>query len=177
MLESDVAAPPPDRVVVEPQLARWRLMRRSETCDADRAELIRRINRRADRLGLAKLRCDRPIVATGHQAGLWHPGILAKDLAMVTACERLDAQPLHLLVDQDAHASGAVLLPAIDREHGGVTATTLKLWEDHEAARDVPTGAIPPRSAEVCQQAAAKLETAGLPTAADAWREVASHLR
>ena len=77
-------------------MSQWRIAPRADACDDDRKELIRRINRRAERLGLTKLRCDKPIIATGHQSGFWHPGILAKDLAMTAACQRYDAQPLHL---------------------------------------------------------------------------------
>jgi len=47
---------------------------------------------------------DRLIIATGHQAGFWHPGILAKFIAadaVVDAIGRGLARAVHLVVDQD----------------------------------------------------------------------------
>lgn len=48
-------------------------------------------------------------VGTGHQARIWHPGILAKFLAVRAVCTRFDALPLHLVVDQDAHKDALTL--------------------------------------------------------------------
>ncbi|MFG0249769.1 MAG: hypothetical protein ACF8OB_12850, partial [Phycisphaeraceae bacterium JB051] len=52
---------------------------------ADRQVLIDLVASNADHLGTGRLNMDGPIIATGHQAWFWHPGILAKDMAMAEA--------------------------------------------------------------------------------------------
>ena len=119
---------------------------------ADRALLIERINQRAARLGTPAMHSGRPIIATGHQAWLWHPGILAKDIAMAVACDHHHAAPLHLTVDQDAHPVWHLELPVRRGDRLLVQRTVLA---PHLSA--VPTGAQPPaelatlrRSLEQC---------------------------
>lgn len=46
---------------------------------------------------------DRPIVMSGHQADLWHPGILAKYFALQSIAARTGAHAVWLVVDQDTH--------------------------------------------------------------------------
>jgi hypothetical protein len=61
---------------------------------------------------------DRVIIATGHQAGFWHPGILAKFLAadaVVETIGRERACSLHLVVDQDDNNCVTIEVPIIDR--------------------------------------------------------------
>ncbi len=57
---------------------------------------------------------DRPILATGHQAAIWHPGILAKDLAVAAASESVEDhfQPVHFIADHDANDGGLIRLPS-----------------------------------------------------------------
>lgn len=52
-----------------------------------------------------------PVLAAGHQARLWHPGILAKYLAAAHAARRLNAQTLNLVVDQDITDALTLELP------------------------------------------------------------------
>lgn len=54
---------------------------------------------------------DRPIVATGHQAELWHPGILVKYMAAAILAERHGGAAVHLIVDQDVNEYGTLALP------------------------------------------------------------------
>lgn len=54
-----------------------------------------------------------PIVATGHQASLWHPGILVKFLIAERLADRLGGRPLHLLVDQDQNHLTPLEYPAV----------------------------------------------------------------
>lgn len=132
----------PDRVIVEPSILTWSV-EYLQGCDQQqhRQDLVKRVNRRADRLGTAKLRCDKPIIITGHQCGLWHPGILIKDFAASQAAEQLNAQWLHLVVDQDAHDSSVLDWPVL---RGDVLEThKLVLWEDDASVRGVPTVACP----------------------------------
>jgi hypothetical protein len=62
---------------------------------------------------------DRPLLATGHQATLWHPGILAKALMLDRLCARRGAAPLRLLVDQDQHPIGPIEYPTLRAANGG----------------------------------------------------------
>ncbi len=75
----------------------------------------------------------RPVIATGHQAWLWHPGILAKDLAMVAAAAAHDADTLHLVVDHDVHEALTLQLPIIEGD--ALRIETLRL-----ASMDAPGG-------------------------------------
>ena len=51
------------------------------------------------------------IIATGHQAGFWHPGILAKNIAAVQHAKQIDGRAVYLLVDHDDNQSGLLQLP------------------------------------------------------------------
>lgn len=56
---------------------------------------------------------DRPILATGHQAAIWHPGILAKDLALSAASSLHEGlQTVHFIADHDADDGGLISLPS-----------------------------------------------------------------
>lgn len=74
-------------------------------------------------------------VATGHQAFLWHPGILTKLLAMQTATERYGCRSLYVVVDQDAHDALTLELPRVEGDRLHVD--TVNLGEQRP---DVPTG-------------------------------------
>ncbi|MFA9477712.1 hypothetical protein ACERK3_05320 [Phycisphaerales bacterium AB-hyl4] len=127
------------RTYVEPALHAWAVGNPSADVAADRAAIARRVAEHADRLGTGKL-SDPPgrIIGTGHQAWLWHPGILAKDLAMMAACRRFNASPLHLIVDQDAHEALTLELP---RKVGRRIETRSLRLASHRS--DVPTGEQP----------------------------------
>ena len=53
-----------------------------------------------------------PVIMSGHQAGVWHPGILVKRLALEAAAEAFGAEPAWLIADQDEHAIGELTYPA-----------------------------------------------------------------
>lgn len=80
-----------------------------------------------------------PPVFSGHQAQLWHPGILAKDLVAAAAAERFHADARHLVVDQDAHAVWRLDVP---RQDGDAVTADAVLLAPHRAA--APTGYQPP---------------------------------
>lgn len=105
-------APPSARV--EPAIDRWS----PGTAKHDLSDLISLINDRAIRLGSAPI-ANQPdrLIVTGHQAQLWHPGILAKDIAMDVAAERLGARKLHLIVDQDTNEAWRIDVPYVESEH------------------------------------------------------------
>ena len=83
------------------------------------------------------------VVATGHQAWLWHPGILAKDLAASAVARRFDAAAVHIVVDHDAHEALSLSLPVVQGDR--LEVHQLKLAEDDP---QVPTGCRPPAEAQ-----------------------------
>jgi hypothetical protein len=85
------------------------------------------------------LAATRRIVATGHQAWLWHPGILAKYLAAAHAARVLDATPLAVVVDHDVHDALRLELPM--RQGDRLTVLRIDLAPSRA---DIPSGAQPP---------------------------------
>lgn len=95
-----------------------------------------------DQWRLAARRGDRPVIATGHQAWLWHPGILAKDIAMAVAAERLAegaARRVHLVVDHDVHETMPLTVPVTRGDR--LETATMRLGDSWAM---VPTGCQPP---------------------------------
>lgn len=82
------------------------------------------------------------VVATGHQAALWHPGILAKYAAVAGAAKKFGAKPLHVVVDQDQHETMALDVPRVDGDRIVVDRAVLG-----ETNPNVPTGMQPPVNA------------------------------
>ena len=105
------------RLFIEPQCPQWSaLLSRASQHDGGAiagktlAEW-KAITRRE--LGLA---VDRPIIATGHQTLLWHPGILAKYLAVDAFARRFkvngrEPATANLIVDQHADGFGTFEIP------------------------------------------------------------------
>jgi hypothetical protein len=95
----------------------------------------RKVTRRE--LGLST---DRPIIATGHQTLLWHPGILAKYLALSALAAKHTWATAHLIVDQ--HASppsfGAFDIPVRGAD-GALAVRTIDLCRPPPRAQ-VPMG-------------------------------------
>lgn len=92
-----------------------------------------------EQLGLP---ADRPIIMTGHQAELWHPGILAKLFAAQALADRVGGEAVWLVVDQDANDPFALRLPV--REPGEAMREALLSLAPHRAAlANQPTGLIP----------------------------------
>jgi hypothetical protein len=144
--------PASTKVRVEPAIPAWSL---NAAPRPDRTALVERINARARRLGTATL--DPPasrLIATGHQAQLWHPGILAKDLAMGVAAERLGAQRLHMVVDQDANEAWRLEVPWVDGEELKVKAMSLAGQQP-----GVPTGFQPPAEVRLLRERLAGLDS------------------
>lgn len=75
-----------------------------------------------------------PVAATGHQAQLWHAGILAKDLAL----HALPATPLHLVADHDSNDAGIIPIP---RDEEG--RLSLDRWRALAVQPNAATGAQP----------------------------------
>ncbi len=87
-----------------------------------------------DKLGLPT---DRPVVMSGHQAVVWHPGILAKLGAASSAAARVAGTAAWITVDQDAGDPGVMFVPSAAPER-------LSLRIAPAPDGEVPTGAQPP---------------------------------
>jgi len=84
---------------------------------------------------------DRPVLISGHQASLWHPGILAKWLVMNAAADRLPScETIWLCVDQDDNEGSTLRVPV--RRDGVLRALNIKL-DAPLAAPGTPTGSRP----------------------------------
>lgn len=98
-VEHATDAPP----TIDPLPSAWRaLLSRTPT---DSALTLRR---------QLELPTDRPVIAGGHQAQVWHAGILAKHLAISGGAEALDAATVWLVVDTDTTDPSLVRYPARD---------------------------------------------------------------
>lgn len=86
---------------------------------------------------------DRAVVMTGHQTQVWHPGIMAKYLAVDAVSEASGAAAAWLWVDQDVHAPAEIRYPVRLRGAGGgdlVLEERTWLAGGGEDGGDVPTG-------------------------------------
>lgn len=90
----------PLSITLRPPAAAWRTAL-SKSPNAD-AQAFRR------ELGLPT---TGPILMSGHQPGLWHPGILAKWVAMVHGAALMNVQAAWVVVDHDEVAPMRVRLP------------------------------------------------------------------
>ncbi len=93
----------------------------------------------AQRLGTGQPVAGHTTIATGHQASLWHPGILAKGFAMSAAAGRMAAGMFHVVVDQDVHPALRLELPVIGSQRLSVQVIELGPYDNA-----VPTGFQPP---------------------------------
>lgn len=84
-------------------------------------------------LGLAT---DRPVIATGHQTLLWHPGILAKYLVLHHASVATDCAMANLIVDQHVDRFGEFDVP-IQQNDGTLATRRIELTPPRP---DVPMG-------------------------------------
>jgi hypothetical protein len=99
-----------------------------------------------------QLPTDRLIVMSGHQAGWWHAGILAKYFAMIAASQALEAAPVWLVVDQDASDGLSIRYPLPQTKGGegsagGFAARTWLLGPEAMAAdlrADIALGSLEP---------------------------------
>ena len=113
---------------------------------AARQEMLAAAGENARRLGTGSPDASQiaRIIGTGHQAWLWHPGILAKDVRTWRLAEKAaPATVIHVVVDHDVHAALTLELPVISDER--LSVRTVKLADEKP---DVPSGCQPPVSGE-----------------------------
>ena len=96
------------RVVTDPKLDRWPI--RSDV-NADRTSVAACVAANAKVLGTPLLSPTKPLLVTGHQAWFWHPGILAKYIAVVKAGQHYGADLMQIVVDHDVHDALSIELP------------------------------------------------------------------
>lgn len=124
------------QIIIEPPVDRWQVGRDR---GADRTGLIGLLRATAQRLGVGEVADVRyPVLATGHQAWLWHPGILAKDLAVSRAAGAMGAGCFHVVVDQDVEPALRLELPV--RREGRLVVEVIELAP---TLAMVPTGCQP----------------------------------
>lgn len=80
-----------------------------------------------------------PLVLSGHQADLWHPGILAKHLAADAIAAKVGGRAAWLVVDHDVPHEISLRSPARDAD-GRIVRKKLPLLDELDAAR--ATGSI-----------------------------------
>ena len=112
-------------VIVEPAGARWRELATRAAVSTFAGEPLGAWRRRTRaELGLPT---GQPIVATGHQTLLWHPGILAKYLAVEAFRRRHgNVAVANLIVDQHAGGFGSFDVP-VRRSDGSLAVRTIEL--------------------------------------------------
>lgn len=117
-------------VHVEPALDRWQLAERESS---DRCGLTKTGAPESGDAPFPTLTDTRRLIATGHQPGLWHPGILVKDIAAAEAASRLEAEAFHVVVDQDVMDEFVLELPVREGRMLRVERLVLGKIEPHVA--------------------------------------------
>lgn len=110
---------PVSRVKFEPEPAQWRtwLERRRAGGPTGDARRFRQ------QIGVGGTDGTAPVIMSGHQATLWHPGIAAKFMATVSLARRLGATPSWIVVDQDPQDCTVIRAPIVMGPGGGAPIT------------------------------------------------------
>lgn len=135
-----VESPPGEAVTIDPPASGWASLIARES-DA-RAQRFR------EQLGIPTTDA---VLMTGHQADWWHPGVLAKYLALDAAARSIGAAPVWVWVDQDANDPSVLRYPGraarnarADREAPvGVVEALWRMDPAARAASETPTGMRP----------------------------------
>lgn len=78
-----------------------------------------------------------PVIMGGHQAALWHPGILAKRFAASSLAETYKGQAAWIVVDSDTNDGGVIAFPSHDEQHNP-TRQTWKWLNDQREEESTP---------------------------------------
>ncbi|MBU6412151.1 MAG: hypothetical protein KGS45_01640 [Planctomycetes bacterium] len=127
--------PANDAIILRPHPSTW-----STLAQGNFARAAADADIRAFRAELS-IATDRPVLISGHQAMLWHPGILAKWLAMNVAADSIGTcETIWLSVDQDDNDGASLRAPV--RREGTLRGLDIKL-DSPLAAPGTPTGCRP----------------------------------
>ena len=159
------------RTTIDPPLHTWSP---TPTADADRQQIVAASRSADGATPPPTLRSDQPVIATGHQAQLWHPGILAKYIALRTAADKHDAAVLNVIVDHDVYDPLRLDLPLVEASR--LSVRTVQLASTRPA---VPPRMQPPVEPQAVLDTIGRLErehadtlAADLSLLADAWRDL-----
>ncbi|MBX2851618.1 MAG: hypothetical protein KTR15_07735 [Phycisphaeraceae bacterium] len=144
-----MAEPPTTRLHIDPPIDRWRV---------------------APRNGRTT-----PVIATGHQPLLWHPGILVKDLAADVFAQHVGGSALHVVVEHNAIGPLAIEVPT---QRGKELSSQSLVFGNTTASTAFPPNRLPPIDPAPIHQAirgagytAALSARAGLDQIAEAFAE------
>lgn len=115
------------------ELSRWRATASAAPIGGEALGALRHASRAA--LGLPT---DVPLVLCGHQAGIWHAGIVAKWFVADEIARRAGGAAVQLIVDEDVNDAAAVGYPAM--RDGSLVAVQLPVTTAQVAG---PTGLRP----------------------------------
>lgn len=142
--------PPPEAPVLRPPEGGWRAWRR--TGDMPRDARLAALRLRQQWLSLSgasdhSIDLDAPLIASGHQPGWWHMGIVAKWWAAEALAHAARAgQPaLWIVVDQDVGDVLDIAYPTAQRTRAVATIVPVQAQADaaHPLEPDVPLGVRP----------------------------------
>lgn len=105
-VHSTVADTPLESLTIQPGANGWRTAARRAPAGFSRGAVD------SFRAGLGLP--DGPVLMSGHQAELWHPGILAKYFATLAAARALGCAGAWVVVDQDTGAPERIAYPALN---------------------------------------------------------------
>lgn len=130
-----MADPLPTRLHIDPPMHQWQL---------------------APRNGRAT-----PVIATGHQPILWHPGILAKDIAADAIAKQVGGSALHVIVDHNPVDPLALDVPL--QQDDALSTRRIPLVS-HAPGVTLPPNRLPPIDpAQAIQQLQQHLDMIALP--------------
>lgn len=136
-------------VTLEPNASNWgRMARQWHDQTAARRDWVLRGCSLAQWRSLTRRELELPeqaiIIATGHQAALWHPGILAKYIAADRLARSLGAgaAALDVIVDQDANEFGSIDVPLRDAA-GRLTVQSMTLLTGRDERDERAVGSLP----------------------------------
>lgn len=120
------------RLTFTPEAGRWRGFVNHGRAPTDAARF-------REQLGLPA----GPVVMSGHQAEIWHAGILTKALALDEIAKRAGATSAWVLVDQDSNEPGIIRYPAQGRGKHELSAATWRISATSADTVDVPIAGRP----------------------------------
>ncbi len=113
-----MADPPPTRLYIDPPINQWQVTPRNGR--------------------------NIPVIATGHQPTLWHPGILAKYLAADVFAKHVNATTLNVIVEHNPLGPLAIETPT---QQGKKLSVQSLVFGDTSMAASLPPNRLPPIAA------------------------------
>lgn len=127
--------------------------------------------------GIAHKQRRGPLVVTGHQPGLFHPGVWVKHLLVDRLSELLDATGLNLVVDSDVAADTGFDVPSFDRDGLRLSRQSLVALPGPDTPYESVQGPDEAQIEELVRHVLADLTTLPNPAPARAFERFAAALR